>query len=160
MLNYNEGSREGRALSDQIPLTMTNSLLWCMYICVFFICSFFIIKQINSAFYLWKVKSLRGSSLHLGPTIWELSPNYETHFLFSSCLHASFPWFSCYCILGAYIETILSIRYLTAWLLCRFYRNAGAWVFSGSFAVNGLISYPLFYLVLLVYFFTWTTLYF
>ena len=70
-----------------------------------------------------------------------------------SRLHASFPRISCYCVLGAYIEAILSIRYLTAWLLCEFYRNAGAWVFSKSFAVNGLISYPLFYLVLSVYFF-------
>ena len=58
---------------------------------------------------------------------------------------------SCHCVLGAYIEAIL-IRYMRAYLLYKFHRNAGAWVFSKSFAVNGLISYPLLYLVLSVYF--------
>ena len=119
---------------------------------IFFISSFFIFKKINSAFYLSKFKSLRDSSFHLGPAIWELSSNCQTRCLFLSRLHASFPRISCYCVHGAYIEAILSISYLTAWLLCEFYRNAGAWAFSKSFAVNGLISYPLFYLVLSVYF--------
>ena len=110
---------------------------------LFFICSFFFIKQINSALNLWKVKILRGSSLHLRPAIWELPSNYSTRFLFLSCLHTSFPWISCHCVLGAYIEAI-SIGYMTAYLL--FHRNAGAWVFSKSFALNGLISYLLLYL--------------
>ena len=118
----------------------------CTFLCfVFFICSFFIIKQINSAFYLWKVKILRGSSLHLDPAIWELSSNYLTCFLFLFCLLASFSWFSCHCVLGDYIEAIISIRYLTACLLYEFHRNTGSWVFSKSFAVNGLVSYPLLY---------------
>ena len=73
-------------------------------------------------------------------------------FPFLSRLHAPFPWISCHCVIGAYIEAIISIRYLTACLLYKFHSNAGAWVFSKSFAVNGLISYPLLYLVLSVYF--------
>ena len=137
---------------------MTNSLLSCMYI--FFICSFFIIKQINSAFYLWKVKILRGSSLHIGPAIWELSSNYWTHFLFLSCLHASFPWILCHCVLGAYIEAIILIRYLMACLLYEFNRNVGACVFLAKFCCKwiNLISVTLLRFVSL--FFTLTTWYF
>ena len=72
-------------------------------------------------------------------------------FPFFSRLHVSFPWISCHCVLGAYIETIILISYLTACLLYEFHRNAGARVFSENFAVNGLISYPVLYLVLSVY---------
>ena len=60
-------------------------------------------------------------------------------FPFLSRLHASFPWISCHCVPGAYIEAIISIRYLTVCILYESHRNAGAWVFSKSFAVNGLI---------------------
>ena len=130
---------------------MTSSLLSCIYIfdflLFFFICSFFIIKQINSAFYFWKVKLLKGSSLNLGPAIWKWSSNYQTRFLFLSHLQAYFPLISCHCGLGAYIEDIISIHYFTACLLHEFHSNAGAWVFSKIFAVNGLISYPLLYWV-------------
>ena len=58
---------------------------------------------------------------------------------------------SFHCVLRAYIEAIL-ICCMRAYLWYKFHRNAGAWVFSKSFVVNGLISYPLLYLVLSVYF--------
>ena len=103
-------------------------------------------------FLLFSRLILGDSSLHLGPAIWELSSNYWPRFLFLSRLHASFSWISCRCVFGAYNEAILSICYLTAFLLYEFHRNAGAWDFSKSFAEKGLISYPLLYLVLLVYF--------
>ena len=47
----------------------SSSFLPCIYIFVFINCSFFIIKHSKSAFYVQKVKFLRGRSLHLGPAI-------------------------------------------------------------------------------------------
>ena len=51
-----------------LPLTKLRKLNMQYYFSNFFvsfICSFFIIKQIKSTFYLWKLKSLRGCPLHL-----------------------------------------------------------------------------------------------
>ena len=60
---------------------MVLSLSLSLSLSLFLVVHFFI-KQINSPFYLSKVKSLRGSSLHLGSAIWEL-PRLISYLLIS-----------------------------------------------------------------------------
>ena len=123
-----------------------------IYIFVFFICSFFIIKHSKSAFYV-KKSNLQGEvSFILTQLFGNFPPIIKRVSFFLSHLH---PFFC------------LNHMLLCSWSLYRghsvvslvdclasvwdFQGCGGMGVSSGSFLINGLISYPLFYLSAIFY---------